>query len=91
MVKQQTGHDKVSIVFISLGGTIGNAYLAKYCDRDDIDRIVFVAAASDGSYLFSDLFEAFRCALAEEKATAAIAMKSIMRFIMTTLLFKFFV
>lgn len=58
MVKQQTGHDKVSIVFISLGGTIGNAYLAKYCDHDDIDRIVFAAAASDGSYLLSDLVEA---------------------------------
>ena len=55
MVKEQTGHDKVTIVFISLGGTIGNAYLAKYCNPDDIDRIIYAAAATDGSYLLSDL------------------------------------
>lgn len=55
MVKAQTGHDKVSIVFISLGGTIGNAFLADYCDPTEIDRIVFAAAAIDGSYLLSDL------------------------------------
>lgn len=55
MVKNQTGHDRVSIVFISLGGTIGNTYLADFCNPDDIDRIVFAAAAMDGSYLLSDL------------------------------------
>lgn len=55
MVKAQTGHDKVSIVFISLGGTIGNVFLADYCDPTEIDRIVFAAAAIDGSYLLSDL------------------------------------
>lgn len=57
MVKDQTGHDKVSIVFISLGGTIGNTYLADFCNPDDIDRIVFAAAAMDGSYLLSDLMK----------------------------------
>lgn len=58
MVKAQTGHDKVSLVFISLGGTIGNAYLADYCDPTEIDRVVFAAAAIDGSYLLSDLMGA---------------------------------
>lgn len=58
MVKEQTGHDKVTIVFISLGGTIGNAYLAKYCNPDDIDRVIYAAAATDGSYLLSDLMDA---------------------------------
>lgn len=58
MVKEQTGHDKVTIVFISLGGTIGNAYLAKYCNPDDIDRVIYAAAATDGSYLLSDLMNA---------------------------------
>ncbi len=58
MVKDQTGHDKVSIVFISLGGTIGNVYLSEYCDPNDIDRIVFAAAAVDGSYLLSSLMNA---------------------------------
>ena len=55
MVKCQTGHDKVNIVFISLGGTIANVYLADYIDPDEIDRIVFAACALDGSYVLSDL------------------------------------
>ena len=58
MVKDQTGHEKVSIVFISLGGTIGNTYLSEFCNPEDIDRIVFAAAAVDGSYLLSDLMNA---------------------------------
>lgn len=55
MVKAQTGHDKVSLVFISLGGTIGNVFLSKYADPESIDRVVFAAAAVDGSYLLGDL------------------------------------
>ena len=55
MVKAQTGHDKVSLVFISLGGTIGNVYLAEHCDPTEVDRVVFAAAAVDGSYLLGDL------------------------------------
>ncbi|MBR6360470.1 MAG: alpha/beta fold hydrolase, partial [Clostridia bacterium] len=57
MVKTQTGHDKVSIVFISLGGTIANTWLADYINPDEIDRIVLAAAATDGSYLLSDLMD----------------------------------
>ena len=58
MVKMQTGHDKVSICFISLGGTIANTYINKYCRPDDIDRIILAACALDGSYLLSDLMSA---------------------------------
>ena len=58
MVKDQTGHDKVNLVFISLGGTIGSTYLSEFCDTDDIDRVVFAAAAVDGSYLLSSLMNA---------------------------------
>ncbi len=58
MVKAQTGHDKVSLVFISLGGTIGNVYLSEYCDPAEVDRVVFAAAAVDGSYLLGDLMAA---------------------------------
>ena len=58
MVKDQTGHDKVSIVFISLGGTIGSTYLSEFCNPDDIDRVVFAAAAVDGSYTLSSLMKA---------------------------------
>ncbi len=55
MVKYQTGHDKVSLVFISLGGTVANTYLADYVDPDEIDRVILAACATDGSYLLSDL------------------------------------
>lgn len=55
MVKCQTGHDKVNLVFISLGGTIANVYLSKYIDKSEVDRIVFAACAIDGSYLLGDL------------------------------------
>ena len=55
MVKAQTGHSKVSLVFISLGGTIANTYLADYIDKSEIDRIILAAAALDGSYLLGDL------------------------------------
>ena len=58
MVKDQTGHDKVNLVFISLGGTIGSTYLSEFCDPDDIDRVVFAAAAVDGSYMLSSLMNA---------------------------------
>ena len=58
MVKEQTGHDKVNIVFISLGGTIGNVYLSEFCNPADIDRVVFAAAAIDGSMLLGDLMGA---------------------------------
>ena len=58
MVKDQTGHSKVNLVFISLGGTIGSTYLSEFCNPDDIDRVVFAAAAVDGSYLLSSLMNA---------------------------------
>lgn len=57
MVKCQTGHSKVNLVFISLGGTIGNIFLSEYANPDDLDRVIFAAAATDGSYLLSDLMD----------------------------------
>ncbi|HBL41373.1 MAG TPA: hypothetical protein DDY98_07355 [Ruminococcaceae bacterium] len=56
MVKKQTGHDKVNLVFISLGGAVGTAYLDAYFNEDDVNRIVFVAAAVDGTTVMSDVF-----------------------------------
>lgn len=58
MVKEQTGHDKVTLCFISLGGTLANVYLSKYYDAEDVDRIILAACAIDGSYLLSDLMDA---------------------------------
>ncbi len=63
-VKAQTGHDKVNIVFISLGGAVGTAYLDLFYDEekgideisDDLNRVLFVAAAVDGTTVMSDCF-----------------------------------
>lgn len=64
MVKAQTGHDKVNVVFISLGGAVGTAYLDLFYDEeksideisDDLNRVLFVAAAVDGTTVMSDVF-----------------------------------
>lgn len=59
LVKEQTGHDKVTICFISLGGTLANVFLSEYYDecKDSIDRIILAACAIDGSYLLGDLMD----------------------------------
>ncbi|NLA77161.1 MAG: hypothetical protein GX851_04945 [Clostridiales bacterium] len=58
MVKAQTGHDKVNIVPISLGGTIANALFYLYADelKDDLNRVVFIVPALDGSKIVSDVY-----------------------------------
>jgi hypothetical protein len=59
MVKAQTGHDKVSIVPISMGATIINTAMGKYMDRigNSIDKLVYVIPAANGSKLVTNLFE----------------------------------
>ncbi len=54
MVKQQTGHDKVSFLPVSLGGTILTAYLEKY-GHDDLDQIVNAVACLDGTDIVADM------------------------------------
>ena len=55
MVKEQTGHDKVSLLPVSLGGTILTAYLDKY-GHDEIDQIVNAVACLDGTDIVADFF-----------------------------------
>ncbi len=57
MVKSETGHAKVNVVFISLGGTIGTAYFDAYCNPDDINKAIFASSALDGSCLLGDIFK----------------------------------
>ena len=59
MVKEQTGHDKVNVVPISMGGTIFNTAMGKYMDRigNSIDKLVYVIPAANGSKLVTNLFE----------------------------------
>ncbi len=54
MVKEQTNHDKVSLLPISLGGTILTAYLEKY-GHDDLDQIVNAVACLDGTDIVADM------------------------------------
>ncbi len=55
MVKEQTGHDKVTLLPVSLGGTILTAYLEKY-GHGKIDRIVNAVACLDGTDIVADFF-----------------------------------
>lgn len=54
-VKEQTGHEKVTLLPVSLGGTILAAYLEKYGHKN-IDRVVNVVACLDGTDIAGDFF-----------------------------------
>lgn len=56
MVKEETGHDKVNIVPISMGGSIANALFDYYPDvMDDINKVVYIVPALNGSTIVGDL------------------------------------
>lgn len=54
MVKEQTGKDKVTLLDVSLGGTIFTAYIDEY-GYEDIHQIVNVVAATDGTDIVADM------------------------------------
>ncbi len=55
MVKEQTGHDEVTLLPVSLGGTILTAYLDKY-GHDGIDQIVNAVACLNGTDIVADFY-----------------------------------
>ena len=56
MVKEETGHDKVNIVPISMGGSLANALFDYYPDvMDDINKVVYIVPALNGSTIVGDL------------------------------------
>ena len=55
MVKEQTGHDKVTLLPVSLGGTILTAYLEQY-GHEDIDQIVNAVACLNGTDIVADFY-----------------------------------
>ncbi len=62
MIKEQTGHDKINIVPISQGGSLANLLLQMYKDKgrdisEDINRIVYVVPAKNGSTLVGEIIE----------------------------------
>ncbi len=56
MVKEQTGHDKVTLLPVSLGGTILTAYLNEHGHKD-IDQIVNIVACLDGTDVVADMMD----------------------------------
>lgn len=56
-VKEQTNCEKVDFICVSLGGVVLRAYLDLYSEKHDVEKIVNVVAALDGSSLIADVFE----------------------------------
>ncbi len=57
LVKEETGHDKVNIVPISMGGSLANGLFEYYPDvMDDIEKVVYIVPALNGSTIVGDLY-----------------------------------
>ena len=64
MVKKETGHDKVNIVPISLGGTVANGLFEYYNGTHEgresvyssIHKVIYIVPALDGSSIIGDVF-----------------------------------
>lgn len=57
MVKEETGHDKVNIVPISMGGSIANGLLQYFPDViNDLNKVVYIVPALNGSTIVGDLY-----------------------------------
>lgn len=56
-VRKETGHDKVNIVPISLGGTIANGLLEYYPDiHEQLNKVLYIVPALNGSTIVGDVF-----------------------------------
>ncbi|NLP48431.1 MAG: hypothetical protein GX345_05735 [Clostridiales bacterium] len=56
-VKEETGHDRVNLASVSLGASVTTAYLDQYASDKDINRVVGVVPAFDGSLVISDILK----------------------------------
>lgn len=57
MVLEETGHDKVNIVPISMGGSIADALLEYHPDvMDKLEKVVYIVPALNGSSIVGDLY-----------------------------------
>ncbi len=55
-VKRETGHDKVSLLSVSLGGTLFTAYVEKYKQKNDVSCAVNAVAVLNGTNIVEDFF-----------------------------------
>ncbi len=57
MVKEETGHDKVNIVPISMGGSVANGLFEYYPEVvNDLNKVVYIVPALNGSTIVGDLY-----------------------------------
>ena len=57
MVIEETGHDKVNIVPISMGGSVANGLLDYYPDvMSKLNKVVYIVPALNGSTIVGDLY-----------------------------------
>jgi len=54
-IRKETGHSKVNLVNVSLGGTLFTGYIEKYGHKK-LDQVINVVSCSDGTDMFADLF-----------------------------------
>ncbi len=54
-VKERTGAEKVNLISISLGGTLVTQYLAEYGHCGDINKLIGIVSAFDGSTTISTI------------------------------------
>ncbi len=57
VVKKETGAEKVILVPMSMGATVTSAYLAKYGAEKDVEKVISIVGAWNGSDVFADLLE----------------------------------
>ena len=56
-IKRETGHNKINVVAISLGGTIANSLFDRYPELyPSLDRVVYIVPALDGSNIVGDIY-----------------------------------
>ncbi len=57
MVKAETGHDKVNLVPISMGGSVANGLFDYYPEVvNDLNKVVYIVPALNGSSIVGDLY-----------------------------------
>ncbi len=57
VVQKETGAEKVILVPMSMGATVTSAYLSKYASEQDVEKVISIVGAWNGSDVFADLLE----------------------------------
>ncbi len=55
VVQKETGAEKVILIPMSMGATVVSAYLSEYAAEDDVEKVISIVGAWNGSDVFADL------------------------------------